>query len=400
MRIPLEYEMGYEERTETVTRNALFSTRWRRQRYYIEDGFIRPAQRSEPKEYNPLASYFERGQTSRRDQLHLALAGLNTSSDDQDEQIEKFCSEWGLLGLYQHRLIQLTYVPGPRGGALPRHRPPHSHPEVVETPLGRAEHPARERRERVELFAEHRLTYGHGTPEADQPLAEYLADMELDIWWKDPAAGGEALVLKHGRTERVRLADYYASYFPQYSVHLFEIGMRVLRSEPSMLPEYPTWSSPWLWNELCEPVEAFCEAVNEFQDTARLCRDYKDGQHFSPDQAEKLERVFNQHLTLAGLRLRYDRHSGLGRLEQEWQHEYFCPSLLSAAYLLLMLTFSGAAKLRFCRNEPCGKPFEAERPDREFCSRSCQKAQQQRLRRRRQSKSEARSHPQQERGDA
>lgn len=359
------------------------AARWWKQRYFVEDGLIRPVVGSKREMYDPLEAYFQRHLWRINPPLHLALARLNPLDD---EQVERFCSTWGLLGLFQHPLLQVTYVPGSKGGALPRHNPPQHFTEVVETPLFRLERPARDGTGRLQRMASAIRGSGPSADEQsrdqDEELARQLAAAELQDWWEDPTWGGEAIVLRDGQPQRLELVQHFVHYFPAASLPVFEIkGADLLWSDPKMLPEFPTWSSTWLWDELCEPLEEFRDAVNEFKNLSQISASVKSMKRVDRTRVELLESRFNGHLAQTGLRLCYEGRWSVDPGTQSWKREYFCPSLLSTAYLQLMLAFTGETPLRFCESISCRKAFEAERPRQRFCSRVCQKSQQQRRRR-------------------
>src|SRR5689334_8898179 len=82
------------------------TTEWIQGEYEVEGGYVRPAPGATFAHYDPFD--YRRGGGSR---LWQALQRLEV---DDPQAIARFATEWGLLGLLHHDLLQFSYRYGPR----------------------------------------------------------------------------------------------------------------------------------------------------------------------------------------------------------------------------------------------------------------------------------------------
>lgn len=127
-----------------------------------------------------------------------------------------------------------------------------------------------------------------------------------------------------------------------------------------------------------EPLGLFQEAVEEFQEVARLAAEWQQRRRGAPPDA-----LLGPLYTYVG-----DAVPDL-QLTKEPSGKYAVsqvltfPSLLSSCYGYLLRCLCGGALLKVCGNHPCSRVFDARRPDQLYCSDECQNAQRQRRHRER-----------------
>lgn len=356
---------------------------WVRRRYLVNEDYIIPTTDSPAVEYDPVAVDREGRTRPGGRRLVSEVARLNTT---KNQAIEEFTSEWGLLGLFQHHLLQVRYVPTKDGRVQPFHAPTTGI-EYCDGPDFRE----------VRFFGTVPLTHveGSSTP-ALRPTERHPGDEVADFpervqeerrhqpgrSRRDPSRRGEVITSEWpGATLRViPLMDYFPAFFP---------GLFQRREEDD--PTFPSIHSPDLWVELCEPLGRFQKEVEKFQATFHLCSLATAGEA-DEDKISQLCRDVSQRLRSVHPALAL--HQSVSPLSppgdsgdtvfNRWQLEYRFPSLLSVAYMLLLEDLEAGRFFRYCANERCRNAFLADRRDNIYCSLACTNAQKQReLRRRR-----------------
>ncbi len=290
--------------------------RWARRPYEVRDGWIAPAPGGSVEFYDPFAAS---GSAGPQGPLYRALWDVDL---EQSESIEFFASRWGLLGLFQHRLIQAR----------------HAAPGMAEVLEG--------------------LDF----------LAVARTDAQLTV--------SAALVERPegGYSERP-LAEYYRRYFPG-----LRTDVQFLANE---IP--PLTHSPALFDRLAEPVEEFREEVARLKSTVAVAQRAAEGQLplgefaspgiYTPTVGENL-----LHAAIDPYIRRV--HQGLKRREDGsgWELGWYFPSLISVIYYTLAMHLAGG-QLRRCANDRCGAPFApTHRKHQQYCSDRCQNFAKQRRR--------------------
>ncbi|NSW84280.1 MAG: hypothetical protein HPY90_13600 [Syntrophothermus sp.] len=119
-----------------------------------------------------------------------------------------------------------------------------------------------------------------------------------------------------------------------------------------------------------EPLEAFIEAVKEFQHFVALANGEKpEGYRYAPkkpeDRKSEAQDILNRYL--AGCR----PVSWYVAAPEQWSTYWQAPSLLHCCYLLTWLDLTGLRQYRRCLHRPCGGFFIATRPNAAYCSTRC-----------------------------
>jgi hypothetical protein len=335
------------------------SSRWAKRDYQVVDGYIRPDPKSRLEVYDPFNFYFGPESVKQGRSLYLELANLDTGSD---RAIEQFACHWGLLGLFSHRLIEIRYWrPGMKEG-LPS----------ISGQGGFYQLGARSPDLIIECLP-----------------PEWIQMMEEGGWH------GSATVLEPlpGWCVERPLQTYCAPYFPDggsqtrpssHDQDGYEISDRRL---------FALLDSMSRWDFLAEPVQEFQEAADEFRSTfrdwQRLSRSTENDGEAGLLKQRLDDHVRHVHPTLV---IERDDREGPGHLHgrggrqaggaKPWSSGWSFPSLLSAAYMMLLQDLAGNRNIRFCANERCGGPFVTDRADKLYCSPACKNAQQQRTHRR------------------
>lgn len=383
-----------ENRAEPVLRG-----RWMRRRYFVEGEFIKPIPTSEKTVYDPFEGYraeLTKSEQDPVDQLHTHLANLDAADL---HAIEAFTGKWGILGLFQHDLYQVRYVPTAGGAVQPLHDPPYwaglQVEEIWEGPDFRARHhyahpliPELLPRDVLSQAVAELGLEGEavtGSSQGWDAIAEDVRCWAEAQWKNDPTKRG--VVLTRGPLvgyREVPLLSYFGQFLPDLSgwpdmpnpLEAEAIGSPLL---------FPSIHAPVLWDYLCEPLDAFRSEVRAFQGLARLCAKWKDGEQGEAARSE-LQTTFTRHLGRS--------HPTLGWLDQSeqdvsaakqiapsnhaaWLASWSFPSLLSAAYLMLLFDFTDQFP-RICKNTACRKLFVVSSPKRLHCSDRCLNQQKQR----------------------
>lgn len=305
---------------------------WKRPNYRIKGGYILPVAGEQTTAYDPLAhrrSVTGKGKTKPPP---LALWEDLRDLQTRDEgRILEFVREWGLIGCFQHRFLQL------RHGALYPTNPhmPANQVEILEGLDFRA------------------LGDGGLSTGVSSPRAKVLAERPGGGYVEQPAG------------------LYYSRYFPGLNV----TGTSAYNALPPLQVPHA------LFEYLAEPLEEFAAEVQDFQAAARLCADAREGR-IPPGETRTLPlgdgRSWEQLLPTVGeLRLKQALEPHLRRIhlglaldeEGRWSMGWRFPSLLSAGYLQLLQDLSGG-HLRRCKG--CLNPFRVgQRSDQAFCTPAC-----------------------------
>jgi len=419
-------------------RDTQLSAAWVRCRYFVQDGYIRPVRGAHVEAYDPFEAYYANDSALLGRSLYLQLVDLDTTNE---QEIEKFVSRWGLLGLFQHNLIQARHVECDEWEELGNPDPPyavtvseiyewpgaspgenHSHRTIAhgvtaEQYQGDGWLPPLEPDEELKRVITER-GWGHFTEEGLQlmpgamyRLDDWLEERELRRYkqWRSRQRylHGSALIeLPERGIEEVSLPGYYSRFFPDSGllrdgreavIPTSDLGDlkqmtddQLLKSAKELSSEmyslFPRLYSKSLWYGLCEPLKDFRQAVSEFRATYVLATQVRLNASVAPGakdweemgRSRDLRRQFTRHLRRVHPFPHCDRET------QAWSLRWSFPSLLAAGYGMMFLDFTlQKRKLRFCQSSTCGKSFVSERSDRQYCSTRCQNAQKQRERRER-----------------
>jgi hypothetical protein len=306
--------------TEEMDHRHWIRTRWVKRRYFVQDGYIRPVPGGESVLYDPFLGYSHEDHPTKDRSSYLQL--LDVKLDDERE-IEEWTSTWGLLGLFQDRLVQAR--------------------RTIQTKTG------------PETLIE------WGSTAAASSVFEGLAS-------SGPGKPTDSKVLLAweplGEIVERPLEEYFRKYFP------------FLQPEQ----HYPPLASPKLWDHLSEPLDEFKIAVHNLRFTVERA---KTGPSKTGDAIEdetqawmhprRLQHTINPRVQRVYRAVRPTADGGLAAV-------WVFPSLLSALYTMLMEDVTGG-RLRECSNERCRKPFVPGRSDQSYCSTRCKNAVLQRRRR-------------------
>ncbi len=342
---------------------------WTRRRYFVEEGLIQPLPRGATEEYDPFISYYGSDSTWSGRSLYLELLELDIGSE---HAIEGFTSRWGLLGLYQHRLVQIRRAEADLDLSTKIDRVPEYLVEHFEAPSSTPEWVNVERwwltREQLET---------------DPEGAKRFFRAWLNT--RKPHTVASAIVASsEGYYEELPLGDYAQRFFPHPpklsldSEKVFQMlrstaqaledddfrAVDQIEQVKQLIASVPRLGSKWFWERLCEPVDEFRQAVEELRSVFAGCTDRED---------KLAVGLAMQTCTRHIRRVHPIPHFEEGALTWRWSF----PSLLAAAYMMLFLDVAvEGRKLRYC--EGCGKSFVADRSDKRFCGRACQNRSNQR----------------------
>lgn len=370
-----------------------YQTVWVRRSYEIESrtGYIRPVKGSPQRPYDPFNPDADIVRDDPDVPLHEDLAALRLRSWAHDpseeygpppaedpeaaaqrrrkalaesEEIRRFTSKWGLLGLFQHNLLEARYSLEPEGEDF---RGYGNDILVIDRPG-----------EPVTIVRP--SPFGPPTP---------APEVRDQTWWAplDPGWGTAVVTVEQGgSTEVLPVRTYYERYL------LADLGTPSLAAfgppKASAPPDsgFPSLGSDRLWDSLCEPVWLFRDAVTEFQDAMNQCA----REDLSPSEAEELRMVLQRHASRVRTVVEWrpnlehgvdgiaNRRKRGYRPSVQWESRWAFPSLLSAAYMLLLLDLTKGHVVRNCARADCRRIFRATRPDRIYCSPRCLNAQKQR----------------------
>lgn len=325
--------------------------------------------------YDPLqVGYFDLEAVppgNRQPPLYALLWELDTTNVGT---VRDFVSHWGLLGLFQHHLIESRYAASaPRGqsdmstGPLPARAHPETFLEVTETPLRRDWKPWRTAPPPPRAYtkpdvADHQLGDVHpATVEIDDPRISRQVAKRADAGAQRLEARADwesvrVLHSPHGQVESMPLTDYYARFFPS--------------------GRFASMHSKQLWDELAEPLTDIDQAVADLRENYDLCSRAKSERSWKLDR--DVREVFDTHLQGVSLtvELAEDR---AGR----WRAAWAFPSLLSAVYWMLREDFTKPGRrLLYCQRQDCRKPLITDRSDKFFCTGgTCKNTHKSRVRR-------------------
>ena len=333
---------------------------WVRQPYRVAEGYIKPASLGFSR-YDPFDSYYGTDAATAGRSLYLELIDLNASDS---VEVEAFTSKWGLLGLYQHRLLQLAHS----DWTYPHNFPPA--PEAV-----------------PEDLVEHFRTPGHpeyGFRSFDPVLTFWKPEDQAERaaiygkWLRRRPFPSEWVIHETpaGHYDIAPTREFSQRYFPDPPLVAmtekdFEQAVAAITAAPDVkakeaareemyrMFELPPPGSEAMWERLCEPLADFQTAVAELQQIYQSCQLANEGRsavRAMADCAMQLRRVSPvPYLTEEGV----------------WSWRWFFPSLLSACYTMLFLDFVVEnRKLLHCAE--CGQSMVSDRSDKRYCGRTCQ----------------------------
>lgn len=363
--------------------------KWLTRGYRIDGGLIKPVPGSEKREYSPLDRYSEA--VARKDTTSVVedLARLDL---DCEQSVLYFVNRWGLLGIFQHELESVWYIPNAEGRITPRsHHPTGSVPEVVARVSGKRElRLPLDAREYLLLQGYIEIEDGQFARRATKPLdhgtlAQRLAGMqepepfelvmlrELAEFAAGNRGKGEvrrtgALQPWLGNTVRT-IESYFSQFFPDAPREALD------------MPTYPALDSAEIWDELCEPLSLFREAVTRFQTIARAAA---ENRRFGTVSDEFRNRLIELNRNLELIRqtavVEPETVSWPVKGASPVRNVKLWPSLLACAFELLLEDLSGGRSPQLCKNETCKRVFTG---NRSYCQDSCLNAQNQREERRR-----------------
>lgn len=322
-------------------------TEWVRRNYYVEGTYIRPKADSPVERYDPFAAYYSTGSRSPQS-MFLELATLDL---EDSRAIEAFTSAWGLLGLFFDRILQYEL----------QSQGPHE-----------------------EGTGEERSAVGMSIAVTAPNIAfENLPDAFI----QNQSQSGLSVVAivrdpNGGRYRQIPAADYCRSYMPELYRHA---GSQSHDTVSQLLPL--VLSTEQRWDYMCEPLDEFRKAVSEFQTTYRICSEWSTGsrpRYLIWQIDRQFQRHFQQvhpypfHPQNEAIETTLLDEAGDQTTDEPWRIAWAFPTLLSAAYMMLFLEFTGNSRLSYCANNTCSRPMVAQHPSRIYCSDSCQNVVKQR----------------------
>jgi hypothetical protein len=357
-----------------VSSSSWLRRNWVRRQYHIEDGYIKPVPGSEPIPYNPLV--LDDQARHRKNKRRLVDDLLRLHPRDYTA-VAEFASHWGLLGLFQHHLVEQFYIPTESGDVQTVHDPRFGlFPTVHEGVDFYDCMPSRRKLEwSDDTVREDWVRRGviHRAEGEKWVLTDLGKQLLLRGWRAKTGKSGTVStdLIRTGAPKRLPLQQYYQHFFPD---------AQKVTEAPDSLVIYPRIGSEKLWDQLCEPLDLFHCAVIEFRSIAWAYSEQNalpirdDLRQFFGNPLSKTRQVlvsspapdWDQGGRSPGIR------SSPAELGWAW------PSLLAAAYLLLMRDVTGNYGPRDCHNESCRTTFMPTRPDRKYCSPECRNQQMQR----------------------
>lgn len=324
-------------------KETIYSATWVKRKYCVGGEFVRPVPGEAPEEYDPFAAgYFGPQGTSPGRSVYLQLLDVQTS---EPASLERFCSQWGLLGLLPHSLVQWQRAAPAGASGTVAQGPGYS----TRFGAGLAGHPSEYR-------------------EATLPARG-------TVLFRDGMSGTLC---------QIPARDYFRQFFPGLDGDVpFDLD------------------SPEVWEHLCEPVHHVWNAIVRFKRAYQQLSAWQTQKPLAPGEAPPPPRLIIRDGK--AIVPRPTLING-GSLLEEWlwvelagvrhippqflktpdiRYRLFFPSLLACCYVMLIEDFTIGRGLRYCQNEHCLKPFVQSRPDQDFCRTECRDAQHQREYRRR-----------------
>jgi hypothetical protein len=407
---------------------------WVRRRYVVEEHHIRPVAASKLIRYDPFQAYADAEEAKTAPSLYLDLANLEA---DNESAVEAFTSRWGLLGLFHHQFVQCRRLLWSRSGDVWVHQEfgsPRQDQDLLQFLLIGP----RESECKSGLWGTNGDEYLPWS--AFDFESEYAKRrMVLTGWLREHGLGQVMAQDEQGYVYPRPRNEFFGEYFPLLPQPDFladDLGTLAdeiatasesppaafrYRLEqgpgfsPSMLSHhgpsdelfaadcYPTMGSPELWEHLCEPLDQFRDAVDQFQLSFRSAVHIASEEGYPRSGVSQDDPFWEPRPGMLRARLHDSLTTELRRVTPElrpgpvlssWDWGWSCPSLLSAAYVMLFLdVVVRQRKPRHCASVTCGKGFVTDRSDRLYCSPRCQNAQKQRNRRKRPEGQESRPIP-------
>jgi hypothetical protein len=353
---------------------------WMRGPYTIEGDYIKPLPEGEMERYDPFASYYGADSARLERSLYLELIDLELGNH---QAVERFVTTRGLLGLFQHRLVQLSTVIAFPIGSLRGDAVPEMLFEAFHSPGS------------VPAWT----SSGAAWLTDDTPAGPEARKVLYDRWrQRRPFPEGWAISeTVDGYYDVSSREDYYSHYFPDPLDEGVppEVAAEALRrvakdptsDEAAQILEllsyddpYPRAGSNAMWVRLCEPLGDFYLAALELRATYSACAERKD-----PTSVAAALMNCTRHLRRV--------HPIPHRTEEGgWAWRWSFPSLLAACYTMLFLDFVvEKRRLYFCAE--CGKSMISDRSDKKYCDSTCQNRANQRRWRQRSATASAKQKP-------
>lgn len=295
----------------------LINSTWHRGSYRYEGDWLVP-EPGASSSYDPFEHYEQRPQQSP----HIDLANLDTFDP---VAIQGFVNTWGLLGLFQHRLVHVRYAEVDVGWIQVDPDPPRADGvEVIESPTRylRCIYSEPDTIKDPVFHARHQERFDAGLDELEFAATDAAGTISAQVGrramqsWEDTTplrgvAAVESMVEDNGY-EDVPIHEYMNQYFPY------------LQEEE----RYPSLHSIHLWDHLAENVEEFGIEAAFYQMNFRAVH--------SDDLLEDVSDVQNRFVR----NLRNVHPSPqyfVERGEPAWKWRTAFPSLLAACYQMLMM---------------------------------------------------------------
>jgi hypothetical protein len=367
---------------ERPTQELVVGSWWRRDRYEIRDGFVRPATDAQLTAYNPWERYREAGRHDlARDQPYQSLERLvkrtryvidpysnRISLTAANEQaIVDWCSEWGLLGLLPHRALYVTLAP--RWAAMRGEYIEHRMHKRVLVPTQQILYTTATgwRSNKQQRFP------GPIVPDAPELRGELVSEKDLHPQFPPPGVIIRDLTGEVVRAEH--LSESWARFFPD------------VPAEDAETYEYPTPFSNQFWDAYAEPLDAFIEGAVALSSALQGLSHIRPLAKTSDEDKWRVLRGRNTlHEFAAPARMALGLQED-GRMTQEW----VTPSLLSSFAMMALMDLASGQPPHRC--EACGTVFVSAAYQAKYCSRKCRNTAQMRRYRKKRKEGRARKGP-------
>lgn len=273
---------------------------------------------------------------------------LLTFSENCENRVMEWCSQFGLLGVLPHAVHMVTLAP--RYGPLPD-------VEGRWVPWQRQYLRVNQEWVRRDLWDVQVGATKEG--DVDQWMDKLVPPEEIPKGW--PKSEVALQDLTSGKLKKEPLAKTWGKFFPT-----------VPQTERDTYA-YPVPNSAEFWNLYAEPIPQFVEAATLFlsaaQGIGRLAE--HDLTHDARGQVERAVFTLNSLLSPTGSAAVL---SNKDRIEQHWMG----PSLLGAFAMMALRDFSEQRLVRTCANAKCRRIFVTKAYQGRYCSDKCRYATQKR----------------------
>jgi len=310
-------------------------TYWSRRRFFVEGGYIKPVIGSAIELYRPMEHYYGVGSSSTKQSMYLNLLSVQAP---YPSSLEKIARKWGLLGLYQHHVVQVRWEV--ESGDGQRTRPVLSKPAEL-----------------LYHYSAHWKAFG----------ANSVQGFVTAIDDTGKPSNRESPLLTWGRL-----------YFPDFDwIHPLAPRMTSINCAGGEWELAPALHEDFL----CEPVDEVVHAITAFQETYMRCTQWSEGKPHT-EAAELINKAFECHLSrpelntvlMPGGEPKSDHTGEVDRVGR-WKLDLSFPSLLGMAYYQMFQDLRDGRYMRYCRNKSsCGRAFVTDRKNSFYCCQSCRNA--------------------------